>query len=347
MTFAYVTDPVAADWDARIAANPDGGTMFQTAELAEIKKVGRWRPRYAECEGIALTIHEKDAPGFGKVWYLPKGPGVATTSQLVHLMPQLAQAGREAGAFMMRIEPELPRSEDLAATLRAGGMVQVPPVQPNASTIVMDLSGSIDDVFARINKKRRYDIRRAERDGVVAGLAEPTDENLHTMYELWEGVVADHQLALRGEDYYTRFWRTFLDAGMGALFLAHYEGRAVAGAFAVVLGEKSTYKDGASVRDRPVQGASHLLQWRVMEWAHERGAKAHDLCGTPPSDQMDNTEHQYYGLGQFKRGFNAEVTDFTGAWDLPLALGKYKLWQRIGARVVTKLQSQGRGDGFY
>lgn len=347
MTFTYVDNPSPAEWDARIAANPDGGTMFQSAELGEIKRVGRWRPVFAECDGVAMTIHEKHAPGFGKVWYLPKGPGVATTAQLIGIMPQLAAAARKAGAFMVKIEPELPRSEELAATLRAGGMVKVPNVQPHVSTIVVDLDGSIDDVFARINKKRRYDIRRAERDGVVAEQVEPTDANLHTMYELWEGVVADHQLALRGEEYYTRFWRMFLDAGLGALFLAHYEGRPVAGAFAVVLGEKSTYKDGASVRERPVQGASHLLQWRVIEWAHARGSKAHDLCGTPPSDEMDNPEHQYYGLGQFKRGFNPVVTDYIGAWDLPLATGKYKLWQRIGARVVTKLQSQGRGDGFY
>src|SRR5690606_14205241 len=101
-------------------------------------------------------------------------------------------------------------------------------------------------------------------------------------------------------EYHKEFWRSFEEAGIGQMFFAYYEGRIVAAAYALVFGKKSTYKDGASVREKTAYGASHLLQWEVIKWAKSRGSTWHDLCGSPPSDQIKNPDHPHYGIGRFK-----------------------------------------------
>jgi lipid II:glycine glycyltransferase (peptidoglycan interpeptide bridge formation enzyme) len=132
------------------------------------------------------------------------------------------------------------------------------------------------------------------------------------------------------------------------LFLAYdTDGTVIAGAYAMVFGTKSTYKDGASVRKRTIYGASHLLQWHVISWAKAQGALIHDFCGSPPSDEINNPEHPHYGIGQFKTGFNRTVTDYVGCYDYVLSASKHKLWMSLGERVARRLHRAKHHDSYY
>src|SRR5690606_2936264 len=129
-----------------------------------------------------------------------------------------------------------------------------------------------------------------------------SDDNCRVMYDLLAETAAG-SFGIRKYRYYKEFWQSFEKSGMGQLFFAYVEGKVVAGAYALVFGTKSTYKDGASTRQRTVYGASHLLQWEVIKWAKETGSLVHDLCGAPPSDQIQNPDHPHYGIGRFKTSF--------------------------------------------
>jgi lipid II:glycine glycyltransferase (peptidoglycan interpeptide bridge formation enzyme) len=74
--------------------------------------------------------------------------------------------------------------------------------------------------------------------------------------------------------------------------------------------------------------APYLLQWEAMKWAKEEGAEIYDMVAVPPKAELENPSHMQHGLYQFKRGFNEEVTEFVGCWDLPVHPGKFKIWQR-------------------
>src|SRR5690606_14429659 len=106
-----------------------------------------------------------------------------------------------------------------------------------------------------------------------------------------------------------------------------------------IFGDKSTYKDGASLRERPVYGISHLLQWRIIEWAKENGAVVHDFCGSPPSDQINNQDHPYYGFGRFKSSFSRNIVDFVGTYDIVVRPYRYRLWISFGERLVLWLHA--------
>ena len=122
---------------------------------------------------------------------------------------------------------------------------------------------------------------------------------------------------------------------IGQMFFACFEGQIIAGAYAMVFGKKSTYKDGASVRKKTTYGASHLLQWRVIEWAKSMGATLHDFCGSPPSEEINNPDHPHYGIGLFKTSFSKHVVDYVGCYDFVINPTKYKIWIKFGEKVAT------------
>jgi lipid II:glycine glycyltransferase (peptidoglycan interpeptide bridge formation enzyme) len=333
----FATEEEISQWDQLLVANPDGGNVFQSKELADLKDRTVWTARYVMHETLAVTVFERAVFGLGKLWYLPKGPGLTTFDELTHFSEIIQAFAKQNGVFAVKIEPEIKRDNGSLSRFTHAGFVPTTPIQPNFSTVIVDISEDLDTVLASLNQKGRHAIRRAGRDGVKIERVDTTDENCQLFYMLL-AETAEQSFIIRSYEYYREFWQLFVERSMGQLFFAYHEGRVVAAAFAIILGEKSTYKDGASVRDRTAYGASHLLQWEVMTWAKEKGSKQHDLCGTPPSESINDTNHKWYGVGRFKTSFNKEVTDYIGAYDIVVRPTHYKIWKSYGERIAKSLE---------
>jgi lipid II:glycine glycyltransferase (peptidoglycan interpeptide bridge formation enzyme) len=344
MTARYATEKEIANWDELILNNPDKGNVFSSFEYSQIKLLTDYTPRYVIVNKIAVTVLEKDTPPIGKLWYLPKGPGVTSTKQLFDLLKALRPLAKKAGAFTVRIESELDRSS--RPTLERHGMRKAAPIIPNPSTITIDISPSLDDILTGLPQKGRHAIRRAGRDGVTVEQVPVNEANAQLMYELLSE-TAEGQFGIRSFNYYKTFWQTFEQAALGQLFFAYFEGKVVAGAYAMVFGTKSTYKDGASIRRRTAYGASHLLQWHVIEWAKSKGALVHDFCGSPPTDEIGNPDHPHYGVGLFKLSFSKHVVDYVGCYDYVISRLRYKMWTKLGERVYRRVYFKRTKDYYY
>ena len=342
----FATDEELQNWDDLLTSNPDGGNIFQGYELAEHKQLGGWTPRYIRGESIAITAWEKPVFGLGKLWYLPKGPGTPTVTHLAGILPELKAFAREKGVFTVKMEPEILKTDESVEKLAEQGLIKSSPIQPNFSTILVDISPDLETIMASLNQKGRHAIKRAERDGVKAVAVEATDENCRIFYELLVG-TAEGRFTIRSYDYLKKFWQRYANNGTGQLFFSYVDDQVVSGVFALRMGTKSMYKDGASVRERPVYGASHLLQWRVIEWAKANGALVHDLCGSTPSDQTKNEQHPFYGIYRFKSSFNKEVTDYVGAYDLVVRPMQSRIWQTVGERAVRRLHRRKYHEDWY
>jgi lipid II:glycine glycyltransferase (peptidoglycan interpeptide bridge formation enzyme) len=344
MTARYATPEEIAQWNSLVLKNPDGGNVFASFEYAQVKLMQNYTPRYIITGKLAVTVLEKHTPPLGKLWYLPKGPGITTAKQLFDTLKSLKPLAKKAGVFAIRVESELSRSS--RPTIERHGLKKAAPIIPNPSTITIDLSPSLEDILTGLPQKGRHAVRRAERDGVTVEKVAVTKQNAKQMYKLL-AETAEGQFGIRSYNYYKAFWETFEKAGLGQLFFAYFEGKVVAGAYAMVFGTKSTYKDGASVRKRTAYGASHLLQWNVIEWAKSQGAVVHDFCGSPPSDEINNTEHPHYGVGLFKQSFSKHVVDYIGCYDYILSPTRYNVWIRIGERVHRHLYYKRTNDYYY
>jgi lipid II:glycine glycyltransferase (peptidoglycan interpeptide bridge formation enzyme) len=344
MTARFATTDEIAHWDDLILQNPDGGNVFSTHEFAEIKKLTHYIPRFVIVDKVAVTILEKKTPPLGKLWYLPKGPNVTSVKDLKNVLNKLAQLAKKSRAFVIRFETELDKKYE--KNLRADGYKKAAPIIPNPSTITLDISKPVDDLLLGLPQKGRHAIRRAMRDGVSVKRVEADEKNCKIMYNLLRE-TAEGQFGIRSYHYFKAFWQEFEKQGMGQLFFAYVDDTPVAGAYAMVLGKKSTYKDGASTRKRSVYGASHLLQWEVIAWAKEKGALVHDFCGAPPSDQIDNPSHPHHGVGRFKLSFSKNVVDYIGCYDVVLNNVSYIAWTKLIERLYRRAYYKNTKDYYY
>ena len=344
MSVRFATPEEILNWNSHILANPDGGNVFSSYEYAQQKETGGYKHRFLFVNNLAVTVLEKSTPPLGKLWYLPKGPNVTTSKALHETLKKLQPFAAKRGVFVVRIETELDRSQQ--PNLSRHGLKKAAPIIPNPSTITLDLSPSLEDILMSLPQKGRHAVRRAERDGVTVERVSASEKNCKTMYKLL-AETAEGQFGIRSYNYYKTFWQRFEKSGLGQLFFASFEGKVVAGAYAMVYGTKSTYKDGASIRKRTAYGASHFLQWNVIEWAKSHGALIHDFCGSPPSEELSNSSHPHYGIGQFKTAFNKTVTDYIGCYDLVISPIRYKAWTKLGERVYRKVYFKRTKDYYY
>jgi len=330
-------------WNDRVTANPDRGNILQGRAFIKQKVQAGWTARYILVDDRAVAVIEKHIPLLGRIWYCPKGPSVTSKADLKKIVADLRTFAKAHGVFTVKIEPELDHTVDLSDL----GLIPTTPIQYNYSTVYVDLSPSEDDILAGLNQKGRHAIRRAERDGVTVRAVPATDENCKLMYDLFLETAGGAGFAIRPPEYYRSLYRAYESQGRGQLFFAYFEGKVVAGAFAMVQGTKSMYKDGASVRERTAYGASHLLQWHVMKWAKQQGSLSHDLAGVPPIDQIKNPDHPFSGLARFKTSFNKQVAQYVGAFEIPVVAWKAQLWHRFIEKIVRRYHFKKHRESYY
>lgn len=341
MSIRYATDTEIANWDSLVQDNPGGGAILQGRAFIRLKQKAGWKARFVIADTHAVAFIEKSIPLLGKIWYCPKGPNVTSVADLRSLLSALTPFAKSEGVFSIKIEPELDHTADLSRL----SLRKTSPVQYNYATVLVDLSPPLNDILKAFPQKGRHAIRRAERDGVSVKAVPITDKNCRVMYNLFKETADDANFVIRSPQYYKDFYSAY--GSNGQLFFAYYEGQVVAGAFATVQGKKSMYKDGASVRERKAYGTSHLLQWHVLQWAKEKGAKEHDLAGVPPIAEIHNPNHPFYGLGRFKTSFNKTVTEYCGAYEVPVQPLRSLLWQKYIEKLVRKLYFIRHHESYY
>ncbi len=168
------------------------------------------------------------------------------------------------------------------------------------------------------------------------------ETSVNLMYRLMSSTQKRAGFFLRKKAYFQKYWQDLARAKMGQLLIAKYQDQVLAGVFATIFNKKAYYKDGGSF---PVQRnlmAPYLLQWEAIRWAKSKGATSYDLVAVPPKDQLDNPDHLLAGLYQFKRGFNSQVTEFVGCWDLVLTNKNHwakteKYYNKLYAKIYRNL----------
>jgi lipid II:glycine glycyltransferase (peptidoglycan interpeptide bridge formation enzyme) len=337
-----------ARWDDLVVANPDGGQILQSRAWGEFKRAHRWRPRYLISDAgtpLAILMLRHALAGLGELGYVPKGPGVASVDQLGSVIEGLREVGGRT--FAIKVEPEIEQSESAVAALRRLGLEKSRhDVQISRATIIVDLGPDEDALLASFKPKCRYNIRLAQRHGVVVEPVALGPGSIDTMYQLMASTRDRAGFTLRSKEYFSGYWRLHAAAGQGQLFFASLDGEVLAGVFATYMGRKAWYKDGGSTKEHAAVMAPHLLQWAVMRWLKERGVTAYDLVAVPPAAEL-TPEHPLYGLYRFKSGFSERITEYVGTWDLPIRRSRYAAWNRFAERAAHQWSYRIRHDLLY
>jgi lipid II:glycine glycyltransferase (peptidoglycan interpeptide bridge formation enzyme) len=292
----------ASAWDAGVIALGWPPPLLQSWGFGRVQSEEGWSPERVELPGGARAQILLRGTGPLRWAYVPRGPVPATAEAI----EELADWAREHGLARLRVEPEAPPA--LGEKLREMGFRPAAAVQPRHTAIVP--LGPEDQMLASFKPKHRYNIRLAERRGVTVEEGVDAAE----MRRQSQGTAQRQGIALLGEVQYRRRLDYLTDC---RVFVARHEGEPIAAIMVARFGGRAYYLYGGSVDHKRQLMPSYAVQWAAMRDAAGRGCRDYDLWGVPPSP--DDTNHPWHGLWQMKSGFNGELVEYCGAWDLVLS----------------------------
>lgn len=302
-------------WDRALAAWPRAH-LLQSHGWGAVQTATGWTVHRLRVDAgagrmLPLTVLASPVvPGAPPRLHVPRGPACAPDDApaWAAALAAVEELATRLGAVAVTVEPHAWAEE--AARIGAqlgGGWGRVDPVQP-AHTAVVDLSGGAEAVLARMRPKGRYNVRLAERRGVVVEavddvpLAAARLSRLCAATERRQGIVLPSAGHLR----------LVLTALPGSrILLASVAGEVVAGALVVPFAEEAVYLYGGSSERHREHQPSALVQFEAMRVAIAAGCGTYDLWGIPPSADRG---HPWHGLRQFKLALGGREREAVGAW---------------------------------
>ncbi len=259
-------------------------------------------------------------------FYAPRGPVTdePDSPAMTVLLNFVKAEARKRGAFMLKIEPSVEDGNTGWLTaLHKRGFRPTPYSSHFRHEWVLDLRPDEKTLLAGMKEKWRYNIRLAGRKGVSVRRGEG-QADIDTFYRLYETTSTRDEFFIHDKTHYENVMRLYSQGDRAALFLAEYEGEAVAGIIVLRFGRWSWYMYGASSNEHRNLMPNHLLQWNAMQWARSHGCWYYNFRGIP--DVLEEGE-DLWGVYVFKRGFGGYALRSLETHDLvyqPLIYAAYR-----------------------
>ena len=348
MKSRIITLPEKNIWNDFVAgsANP---SVLQSYEWGEFKAQFGWQPlRILLDEGRApvagVSLLKREVPFIRHSFlYAPRGPIVDFNSKdaLHDLFERVEREAERHHAVSLKIDPEISVDDKPAAdNLKALGFVKAQKqVQPRA-TFILDLSRDLDAILKSFEEKTRYNIRLAEKKGVVVA-EDVSQKGIAIFNELYKETAKRDNFLVHPPAYYQKLRAIMFPAGLGTNFIAYFEGKPVGAVIILAFGRRIWYMYGASASEYRNVMPNHLLHWAVIKWAKDRGYKEYDLWGIPANPRED---HPLFGVYRFKKGFNGRPVKYIGAYDFPYSPLFFNLFEHglVWWQSLRSLMTKGK-----
>ncbi|MCU0487820.1 MAG: peptidoglycan bridge formation glycyltransferase FemA/FemB family protein [Anaerolineales bacterium] len=289
-----------------------------------------------------------------KVMYVPKGPLLDWQHADLRrqVLSDLAGLARRQRALFIKIDPDIPlgagwpglpasRADEsgqaiLSELAKTGWRESEEQIQFR-NTVLLDLRLSEAELLANMKPKTRYNLRLAERKGVLIRLGTPAD--LPLLYQMYAETSLRDGFVIRSEEYYHAVWLTFLQAGLAEILIAEADNEPVAALILFSFSQTAWYLYGMSRQAQREKMPNYLLQWRAIQRAKERGCQVYDLWGAP--DRLDETDPMW-GVYRFKEGLGGQLVRHIGAWDLPVQPRGYWLYTQALPKILNFMRRRGK-----
>jgi lipid II:glycine glycyltransferase (peptidoglycan interpeptide bridge formation enzyme) len=307
-------------WGSFKAAH--GWTPLAFSVEARHPRAGAWSP-------FGMLVLVRRLSRFFTLAYVPFGPafdpGNGRGSFLSGLACALRAALPRATLFLRFDLPWCRTGEEPALKGRPRVRKAGSDMQP-ASTVIVDITPDLDAILRSMKNKTRYNVRLAEKRGVVVEEARP--EDFDPWYTLYEETARRDRIAIHSRAYYQGLLKASADypgaRPVVKLLLARHEGLLLAGNIVVFWRKQAAYLYGASSGEKRNLMPTYALQWDAIRRAQDAGCSTYDLYGVPPDPDPD---HPMFGLYQFKTGFSEKVLERWGTWDAPYRPLLYALYR--------------------
>ncbi len=309
----------ASAWDRAVVGLP-GGTVYQSSMWAKAKG-DRVASRIVRLDGDvpgskagAQMLIRRLGP-LTRAAYVPYGPlfeaGPTGTEEVAPIIAAIERAARTAGCAVLLIQPA--RGDHVTAdALVALGYSRAPVDVATSAALEVDLGAPDEEIFSRLAKYRRKNVRRSSRRGVT--LVMGTREDLPRLAELNQLSARRQGFLPMSLPYLERQWDALHPGGHLQLFLARLHGRTVAAGTMLGFGGLAEFKltgwDGSDLARTCY--VNEALNWAMISYANAAGYQVFDLGGLPRDLALKavdlGIDEAMRGTGsQFKNGWGGEV----------------------------------------
>ena len=286
--------------------------------------------------------------------YVPRGPLLDwdDAELRARVLDDLRALARKQGAIFIKMDPEvvlgtgIPGEPEAVNNLigqvvqdelaRRGWRYSSDQIQFR-NTVWLDLRGSEEEMLARMKQKTRYNLRLAQKKGVVVRIGSEAD--LPLLYKMYAETSVRDGFVIRSEDYYRTLWGLFMRRGMATALIAEVEGEPVGALILFLFAGKAWYLFGMSREAHREKMPNYLLQWEAMRRQKRPGAPA-TICGGRRIFFLKKIS--MWGVFRFKEGLGGEVARTLGAWDYASRPRLYTLYTRTLPKILDVMRRRGK-----
>jgi len=271
-----------------------------------------------------VSFHKIPYTG-GTVGYLPKGC-MADTDQI----NALKETAKKQKAVFIKMEPNVfARSgsgddvfKEQKDFLLGNGAVLGKSLFTKYN-FHLDLTPSLDELFAGFKSKTRYNIRLAEKKGVKI-TEDSTESGMETYIRLMLETTSRQKFFSHTPEYYRTMWNVIgkQKNSMMRIFHAMYQEQPLVSWIIFLFNRKLYYPYGASSDAYREVMASNLMMWEMIKYGHEKSCACFDLWGSLGPDP--DAEDPWYGFHRFKEGYSPALMQNIGTYDLVYNKFMYK-----------------------
>ena len=316
-----VTAKNLEEYENFIKSHPKGHFM-QSKLWSGVKPDWKWEAIFLRddtgeiCASVSVLIRKLPYLPY-TLMYAGRGPvcDIYNKEHLNELLEGLKELAKKHNSYTLKIDPDvLASDEKFLNNMLELGFTQAEEtknfeaIQPKFVFRMDVLGKNEEEMMNFFHSKTRYNIRYATRKGVE--VRQCGEEMLEVFANIMLETGLRDGFVTRPKSYFAKMLD---EMGENArLYMAFLDDKPIAGSLAIHYGDKVWYLYGASSNEYRNVMPNYLLQWEMIKWSLEKGARVYDFRGVSGDISEDNP---LYGLYRFKKGFNGEFTEFCTEFD--------------------------------
>lgn len=297
------------------------GSFLQSWNWGELdKKMGNQIKRLGVvidnklCSGMQIFIRTAKR---GKFLAIPGGPLInwENKDEVNSYFDKISEIAKKEKVWFVRVRPNLTNFILGEAVFQKYGYIKAPMPLHAENVWCLDLTPPAEELLAKMRKSTRYEIRRAQREGVRVHSSRNPDE-IKILWELQNRVAQRKGFVPFRLDFLEMLFRVFARDQEVKLFLGKFKDKVLSAALIIFYGNSAYYYVAAFSEDyRSLPGSQHLV-WQAILEAKKENLNFFNFMGISSPNRQN---HPWAKVTFFKQGFGGERVDYVKTHDLPLS----------------------------
>lgn len=230
------------------------------------------------------------------------------------IVQEFKKIALQNNAIFIKFEPNIIKDENIINNIKKWGLVEGKTLF-TPTTFWIDLTKSEEDLLKSFSSKTRYNIKLAQKHGVKVKI-DNSEKAFNKYLELTAETNRRQGFYSHTPKYHKLMWK-HLKNDVANILTATYKGDILSTWILFKNNDFLFYPYGASTDKHKEVMANNLMMWGAIKFGKSKGLKKFDLWGREIGK----------GFTKFKEGYNPEVIEFVGSWDLIINKPLYYLYR--------------------